>query len=481
MNTALVWLRRDLRLADNPALAHACAHHAQVVPVFIWAPDEEAPWAPGAASRWWLHHSLAALADGLAARASCLVLRCGPSLQALLALAAETGAEAVYWNRLYEPALTTRDTAVKAALRAAGLRAESFQAHLLWEPWTLATGAGEPYRVFTPFWKTASRAPVAPPRPAPGALPAPVAWPASTPLAAFELLPRIGWDAGLQAAWTPGEVGALARLGAFTDAALARYRDERDRPGLAGVSRLSPHLHFGEVSPRQVWHAVTTACAGAPLERPGGEAFLRELGWREFAHHVLFHFPHTAEQPMQERFARYPWAADATAELAAWQRGRTGYPLVDAGMRELWTSGWMHNRVRMLVASFLVKNLRIPWQDGARWFWDTLVDADLAANSLGWQWTAGCGTDAAPYFRVFNPQRQGEQFDADGRYVRRWVPELAALPERWLHAPWTLPAAEQTRTRFVPGLSYPRPLVDFAASRAAALAGFEAIRAGAAP
>ncbi len=478
MSTALVWFRRDLRLVDNPALAFACSEHAAVIPVFIRAPEEEAPWQPGAASDWWLHHSLERLAASLAACGSKLVLRRGPTGPALEALIRGTGACAVYWNRLYEPASLARDTQAKAALKASGVAAESFPGNLLWEPWTIKSGGGEPYKVFTPYWKTALNQAPEPPLAAPPRIPAPPAWPASVALATLGLLPRSRWDAGLRAAWTPGEAGALERLRAFCDQVLPGYHESRDRPGEAGVSRLSPHLHFGEVSPRQVWAAVARACAGLPLEYHGGEAYLRELGWREFAHHVLFHWPHTAEQPMQPRFAAYPWAHDTGAALEAWQRGRTGYPMVDAGMRELWATGWMHNRVRMLVASFLVKNLRIPWQQGARWFWDTLVDADLASNTLGWQWSAGCGTDAAPYFRVFNPSRQGEQFDPDGHYVRRWVPELAAVPAKWLHAPWTLPAAEQARTGFTPGLSYPRPLVDFTASRAAALAGFEAIKAG---
>jgi deoxyribodipyrimidine photo-lyase len=290
------------------------------------------------------------------------------------------------------------------------------------------------------------------------------------------LMPQAPWYGGLEDAWRPGETAAWQRLRHFCAALLDNYPHTRNQPGIDGVSRLSPHLHFGEISPRQIWHTLAQRVTGNPLGYPPAETFLRELGWREFAHYVLFYWPETPEQPMQTRFANYPWRRDYDELLAAWQQGRTGYPLVDAGMRELWHTGWMHNRVRMLVASWLVKNCRIPWQEGERWFWDTLVDADLANNALGWQWTAGCGTDAAPYFRIFNPVRQSEQFDPDGTYIRRWVPELSALPKRWLHQPWELPRAEQHELGFTPGRNYPEPTVDFARSRAEALAGFAQIK-----
>ncbi|MBS1248401.1 MAG: deoxyribodipyrimidine photolyase [Proteobacteria bacterium] len=380
----------------------------------------------------------------------------------------ETGATGVYWNRLYEPATLNRDRAVKAALRADGLIAESHQAALLIEPWTLLKADETPYQVFTPFWKAClQKLPPAVPLPIPP-LPAPDRWPYSLPLTALELLPRIRWDDGLTAAWQPGESSALAQLDWFCESALTGYAKWRDWPGRDGVSRLSPHLHFGELGPRQIWAAATEATDGDPLGDKGAETFLREIGWREFAHYVLYHWPHTPEQPLQERFAAYPWRNEYAALLDAWRKGCTGYPMVDAGMRQLWRTGWMHNRVRMLVASFLIKNCRIPWQEGARWFWDTLVDADLASNTLGWQWTAGCGTDAAPYFRIFNPIRQGEQFDPDGAYVHRWIPELAKLPASAIHQPWT----HSTQG------NYPAPVVDFAASRAEALAGYERVKAG---
>ncbi|MDG4554268.1 MAG: deoxyribodipyrimidine photo-lyase [Candidatus Competibacter sp.] len=476
MSIALVWLRRDLRLADHPALHRAATEHGCIIPVYIHAPHEDAPWEPGAASRWWLHHSLAALDRALRRRGSRLIVRRGDSLAVLRELLRETGAGAVYWNRRYEPASIARDRAVKAALREDGVRAESSRAALLVEPWTLLKPDERPFQVFTPFWKAClQRLPPAPPLPVP-ALPGPERWPDSLSLAALDLLPRIHWDDGLAAAWQPGEAGAQAQLERFRESALTDYRQWRDWPGRDGVSRLSPHLHFGEIGPRQIWATAAGATDGDPLGNQGAETYLREIGWREFAHYVLYHWPHTPEQPLRERFAAYPWREEYTDLLRAWQRGRTGYPMVDAGMRQLWRTGWMHNRVRMLAASFLVKNCRIPWREGARWFWDTLVDADLASNTLGWQWTAGCGTDAAPYFRIFNPIRQGEQFDPDGAYVRRWVPELAKLPAPILHQPWMLSAAEQQAKGFTPGLNYPNPVVDFAASRAEALAGYQRIK-----
>jgi deoxyribodipyrimidine photo-lyase len=324
--------------------------------------------------------------------------------------------------------------------------------------------------VFTPFWR-ACRAlpPPDTPRPAPGKISKPRTWPASIPLDDLELLPTIGWDAGLAAAWSPGEAGARQRLREFVAHGLTYYHEERNRPDHAGSSRLSPHLHFGEISPRQIRHAV------ARKRSTGAETFLTEIGWREFAQHVLYHFPHTADAPLRVPFRRFPWNSDRRA-LRAWQRGRTGYPIVDAGMRELWTTGWMHNRVRMIAGSFLTKDLLISWREGARWFWDTLVDADLASNTLGWQWVSGCGADAAPYFRIFNPVTQGEKFDPQGVYVRRWVPELARLPDRWIHRPWSAPVDVLGAAGVRLGRDYPRPMVDHDQARRAALAALETIR-----
>jgi len=477
--TALVWFRRELRLADNPALAMALATCRFVVPVYVHAPDEEAPWQPGAAGNAWLHRSLAALDNALRSLGSRLVIRRGPTLEALRVFAAETGATHIYWNRLYEPAVVARDRAVKQALRESGFVAESANAALLNEPWEVTRDDGSPYRVFTPFWKACQRAGIdAPPMAAPDDLPAVPESIGGLAVDALGLAPRIGWDRGFWDSWQPGEDGAHALLEHFLADAVARYDEDRNRPDLVATSRLSPHLHFGEIGPRQVVAAVrrhTAEHTAAGLVK-NAEAFVREVGWREFGHHLLWHFPHTTDAPLDERFAEFPWLENYGEVLERWQRGRTGIPIVDAGLRELWHTGWMHNRVRMLVASLLTKNLLIPWQEGARWFWDTLVDADLANNTLGWQWTAGCGADAAPYFRIFNPVLQGERFDPHGSYVARWVPELARLPAAHVYAPWSAPADTLAAAGVALGREYPEPVVDLQASRARALERFEQIK-----
>jgi deoxyribodipyrimidine photo-lyase len=472
----ILWFRRDLRLDDNPALTAALSDGAPIVPVYIHAPEEEVPWEPGAASRWWLHRSLAALDESLRARGNRLRILRGPSLESLRHLAHETGAHTIHWNRLYDPATRERDTRIKQTLRAEGLRCESHKAALLFEPWEILNGSGQPYRVFSAFWRACMRSlSVEPPCPAPETLPSipeTIAPNARLSLDSLELLPRTQWDGGLRATWTPGETGAQERACAFIATELADYGTARDRPDQPGTSRLSPHLHFGEIGPRRLLSWIITAF-GDPSQG-AAEPYVRELGWREFGYHLLHHFPHTTEAPLDGRFDRFPWATDGVeTALAAWQQGRTGIPLVDAGMRELWHTGWMHNRVRMVVASLLTKNLLIPWQTGARWFWDTLVDADLAGNTLGWQWTAGCGADAAPYFRVFNPVLQGQRFDPDGRYVRRWCPELARLPDKYLHQPWTAPQSILTAAGVRLGHDYPTPIVDLAKSRVRALAAWE--------
>ena len=475
---AIVWFRQDLRLADNPALQAACRRGGPVVPVFIWALEEEGAWPPGSASRWWLHQSLAQLAKEFHAAGAELVICRGASLAELLRVAKATGADAVFWNRRYEPAVIARDREVEAALRAAGLHTESCNGALLHEYGTIRNKAGLPFQVFTPFWKTclASGEP-SEPLPAQRRFTAPPRRPASLPLAALDLEPKVNWTSGLRAAWQPGSAGAKAELGRFLRDGLLTYAEGRNRPDVVGTSRLSPHLHFGEISPRQVWQAVRhfAESQSIPAEVWRHWQFLTELGWREFAQHLLFHFPHTPEQPLRAEFARFPWRK-SPAWLRAWQRGRTGYPLVDAGMRELWSTGWMHNRVRMVVASFLVKNLLLPWQDGSRWFWNTLVDADLANNTLGWQWTAGCGADAAPFFRIFNPISQGEKFDPEGSYVRRWVPELARLPAAWIHQPWKAPPAALAAAGVKLGRTYPRPIVSLLISRELALEAYQRIR-----
>jgi deoxyribodipyrimidine photo-lyase len=470
---ALVWFRLDLRLADNGALERALAAHPSVIPVFIWAPEEEAPWAPGGASRWWLHQSLAALEASLAARGSRLIVRRGPSTETLRQLAAETGAGAIYWNRRYEPVILARDRSLKGTLGASGLVAESCPGNLLFEPWTIRNTEREPFHVFTPFWRACLRMPTPPqPKPASGHIPAPAQWPASLAISELGLEPKVGWAAGMRQAWQPGEAGAADHLNAFLAGAVGSYATGRDCPGVTGTSRLSPYLHFGEISARQVWHALHAGPYG-----PAADLFLRQIAWREFGYHLLFHFPNTPREPFRPEFRKFTGHFDA-GKLKAWSRGRTGYPLVDAGMRELWHTGWMHNRVRMVVASFLVKHLMIPWQEGAAWFWDTLVDADLANNTLGWQWSAGCGADAAPYFRIFNPTLQGEKFDRDGDYVRRWVPELARLSSQWIQKPWKAPPPSLATARIELGKTYPLPIVEHRAARARALAAFAAMRQG---
>jgi deoxyribodipyrimidine photo-lyase len=478
MSTAIVWFRRDLRLEDNPALTLAAAQAERVIPVYLHCPAEAGECAPGAASDWWLHHSLADFDRSLRALGSRLLVRQGgESLALLQQLVEEAGAGQVYWNRCYEPAAMSRDQRIKAVLRAQGLEVKSGNAALLHEPARLHR-EGRGYKVFTPFWKALVAAGVDQPLlPTPGKLPVVPDLP-GLDIQGLNLLPRIPWDLGFHPCWTPGEAGARRSLRRFLDEGLQGYAGERDVPARPSTSRLSPHLHFGEIGPRQILRALMEKTGQPPAAdgRGDGDRFAAEVGWREFAHHLLFHYPHTVTEPMDARFAGFPWRLDYAGDLRAWQQGQTGIPLVDAGMRELWATGWMHNRVRMVVASFLTKNLLIPWQEGARWFWDTLLDADLASNSLGWQWTAGCGADAAPYFRVFNPVLQGEKFDPDGAYVRRWVPELAALPVKWLHCPWAAPAGVLDQAGVELGWDYPRPIVDLKASRERALAAFAAIK-----
>ncbi len=479
MTATIVWFRQDLRLADHPAL-HAAASRGAVVPVFVWYPQGEGAWAPGGASRWWLDRSLRALAAALARAGSPLVVCAGDPAVVLAAIAREAGATRVHFSRRAEPAAVREEERVVGALETAGLVAESFDANLLFAPEEIRTQGGLPYQVFTPFWRNCqARGEPGAPLPAPARITPPQRAPTGVSIDALELSPKIPWDAGLRAEWTPGEAGAMARLRAFTHGPMDGYALGRDLPAEERTSRLSPHLHFGEITPRQIWTAINSAAAagGAPL-RAHADKFRAEIGWREFAHHVLANLPRTAEEPLRREFRAFPWQR-SDALLAAWQRGRTGYPLVDAGMRQLWTTGWMHNRVRMVVASFLVKHLLIDWKLGARWFWETLVDADLASNTLGWQWAAGCGADAAPYFRIFNPMTQGERFDPQGTYVKRWVPELAGLPVDCIHAPWEAPPLALAAAGVELGVTYPLPVVDHVQARARALAALATISRGA--
>ena len=471
---AIWWVRLDLRLADNPALNAAVQRGSAVVPVFIWSPEEEAPWQPGAASNWWLHQSLAALDAQLRAAGSRLVIRRGPTIETLRDLLKETGATAVVWNRRYEPAVIARDKSIKETLLTEGIELESFNAALLHEPWTIQNQSGKPFQVFTPFWRHCLVKPdPAEPLQRPKQLASPARWPKSLALEELKLEPRIPWADGFRAVWQPGEAGAAAALKQFLSRAFDDYSGQRNRPDVVGTSRLSPHLHFGEISPRQVWHGLKTMAGrrGLTDAQWRGSQFLAEIGWREFAHHLLYHFPHTPTEPLRADFKKFSWRENASW-LRAWQKGRTGFPIVDAGLRELWATGWMHNRVRMIVASFLVKDLLLSWQEGARWFWDTLVDADLANNTLGWQWTAGCGADAAPFFRIFNPTTQGEKFDPDGTYIRRWCPELAKLPTKWIHQPHAAPPEILRAVGLVIGRHYPEPIVSHAIARDVALEAF---------
>ncbi len=475
----ILWFRQDLRLADNPALT-AASHGGPVLPVYILDEGNAGEWALGGASRWWLHHSLLALNKSLGGQLR--VLR-GDPLTLLSALARSSGAAGVHWNRCYEPWRLRRDKALKDALRAQSLQVESHNGSLLWEPWQVLKQDGTPYQVFTPFYRRGALQGPAPRAivPVPNALsvhraagtdPFPVG---EAAIHALGLLPSLSWDAAFYRVWTPGEEGALHRLAHFLAHGLAGYKEGRNFPARPKVSRLSPSLHFGELSPHQVWAQAQHSGIEMGVE-DDLDCFQSELGWREFSYTQLFHHPDLMREPLQEKFTRFPWQENA-AQLRAWQQGLTGYPLVDAGMRELWQTGYMHNRVRMVVGSFLVKNLMMHWHHGEDWFWDCLVDADLAANSASWQWIAGCGADAAPYFRVFNPVTQSERFDPQGVYIRQYVPELAGLPDKYLHAPFAAPASVLQEAGIVLGRDYPMPIVDLKDSRERALKAFKGLSA----
>ena len=481
-NTPIVlWFRRDLRLADNPVLAKAAASGAPIVPVFVLRSDNDM----GAASRVWLHDSLARLATELHKHHLRLILRKGDPAEELARIADTVGAHHVYASHVHEPEATKREDAVTRALSSTGIDIHWSDGALLHDPETLLTKSGNtPYIVFTPFYHAfLERCEPPEPEPVPTGLTTPHTWPESLEFHGLELEPKIDWASGIRKAWTPGEKGAHEALERFTEDALKTYDHDRDRPDLPDTSRLSPYLHFGEISPRQVWHTVHDAADRHHGNRHlahSAKAYLRQIVWREFAHHLLHHFAHTASRPLHPRYAAFPWQWGGDA-LEAWKRGRTGYPIVDAGMRELWTTGWMHNRVRMVAASFLVKDLMVHWLEGARWFWDTLVDADLANNTLGWQWVAGCGADASPFFRIFNPVSQGERFDHEGDYVRRWVPELAGLSGRWIHRPWDAPSDALAKEGIVLGDTYPERIVDHAKARERALDAYEELRNGSHP
>ncbi len=470
---SIIWFRQDLRLEDNLALNAAIQRNTPLIPLYIYSSDEEEDWPLGGASKWWLHHSLKSLSEDLRQVGLNLIIRKGHARQVLEELIQSTQADALFWNRCYEPAAIKRDLLLKDHFLKMGLETKSYNASLLYEPWTVCNKQAKPFQVFTPFWKACLNMQEPP---------TPVTFNKektekmfgleSLSLNNLDLLPKIHWDTGIQSAWKPGTTSAKQILFQFIKNDINHYKKNRDRPDLLGISRLSPHLHFGEISPRTVWHTIKQLCNS---HEEGVECYLRQLGWREFAYHLLYHFPNTPNQPLRSDFEHFPWN-ESPLYLQAWQRGKTGYPFVDAGMRQLWTTGWMHNRLRMVVGSFLVKDLLIPWQRGAEWFWDTLVDADLANNTLGWQWVGGCGADAAPYFRIFNPITQGEKFDPNGIFVRQWVPELARLPNDWIHRPWEAPAKILNEAGIVLGNNYPKPIVDHSEARNKALAAFSSIK-----
>lgn len=458
----IAWFRQDLRLADNPALDAAAGR--PVLAVYVLDDEAAGAWRYGGASRWWLHHSLAALEAALRGRGGALHLARGRAEDIIPDLAARIGAAEIHAGRLTEPWARARDAAVAAQLEAAGRRLVLHTSALLHEPHTIRTGQGRPYGVYTPFARALfAKGDPAPPLPAPDALPGPDL--PGLPLEALELIPRHepDWWRDFPSHWTPGEAGAQRRLTQFMAQALRGYGEGRNLPATDRTARLSPHLRWGEISPRQVWHAARAAGA------EGDDVWLKEILWREFSHHLLWHRPEMPERPLDVRFAAFPFEPDERL-LRAWKAARTGYPIVDAGMRQLWQTGWMHNRVRMVAASLLVKHLLQPWQAGAACFWDRLVDADLASNSASWQWVAGCGADASPYFRVFNPTLQGERFDPEGDYVRAWLPALARVPKRWIHRPWEMPGG--------PPAGYPAPVVPPDAGRQRALAAYARMRAG---
>ncbi|MBR0857674.1 cryptochrome/photolyase family protein [Bradyrhizobium liaoningense] len=470
----IVWFRDDLRLSDHPALHAAAGTGAPVICLYVL--DETAGRAPGGAARWWLAQSLRALGAEIAARGGSLVLRKGPAAKIIPEVARDSGASAVHWNEIAQAPHQAVEKQLEAALAKLGVDSQSFPGDLLVHPAAIRNKEGRGLRVFTPFWRRVLWLGDPPkPLPAPKQLrPGPQL--ASEALESWKLEPsKPDWAGGLRERWTPGEVSARARLRDFLKHTARFYVGDRDRPDREGASGLSPHLRFGELSPRQVWHAARFAAAEDPAPGAGVEKFLSELGWREFCRHLLHDHPGLAGENLQANFDGFPWTRDARA-LAAWQRGRTGYPIVDAGLRELWHTGVMHNRVRMVAASFVVKHLLIDWRDGESWFWDTLVDADAGSNPANWQWVAGCGADAAPYFRIFNPVLQGEKFDPDGAYVRRWVPELQGLPAKLVHRPWQATPIELTSAGITLGKTYPQPIIDHTKGRERALLAYAKIR-----
>ncbi len=463
----IMWFRQDLRLFDNPALCQA-ARQGVILPIYIFDDENAGEYKMGAASRFWLHHSLASLDQSLDHNLS---LYQGEPLAVLLSLADHYELKGIFWNRCYEPWRIKRDQRIKTQFERQGITVNSHNGSLLWEPWDIRKDDGSPYKVFTPFYRRGclNAAPPREPLPKPKKLQLAKDMHHSITLDGLSLLPSIRWDKKLESCWNIGEHGANQRLSEFLEEGIQNYKQGRNLPAKPHVSRLSPHLHFGELSPNQVWHAARIRGDDDNIDH-----FCSELGWREFAYSQLYFNPDLPTQNLQRKFDQFPWIKDKE-KLTAWQRGETGIPMVDAGMRELWQTGYMHNRVRMIVGSFLVKNLLLSWHQGERWFWNCLVDADLASNSASWQWVAGCGADAAPYFRIFNPVTQGQKFDPEGEYTRKFVPELKALPDRYLFNPWEAPKPVLEQAYVVLGENYPSPIVDLKLSREQALHAFKSL------
>ncbi|MDM7860864.1 deoxyribodipyrimidine photo-lyase [Alteromonas sp. ASW11-36] len=469
--TTLVWFRQDLRIKDNPALSWA-VEQGDIIPLYVFDEQSDDVEPLGGASKWWLHHSLQSLQKTLKDK---LIIRKGKAADEILALAAAAGVDTIVWNRRYEPGELSRDKDIKQKLKEADYKVKSFNGSLLWEPMQILKNDGTPYKVYTPYYRNGCLGHASP------------RYPLQSPddikfsnhdvelgdVEDLALLPTLDWADDFDALWEPGEVGAAEKLSKFIENAAQQYRDQRNIPAVEGTSKLSPHLHFGEISPNQIWYSILDAFGGS--DNDNIDTYLSELGWREFSYYLLYHWPKITTDNFNKKFDQFPWLNDSNA-LVAWQRGQTGIPIVDAGMRELWQTGYMHNRVRMVVGSFLVKNLLLDWRAGAKWFWDCLLDADLAANTASWQWVAGSGADAAPYFRIFNPILQGEKFDKQGEYVKTYCPELSKLPNKYIHKPWEAPDKVLSEADVVLGKDYPNPIVDLKESRQRALSAYDEVK-----
>jgi len=477
---AIVCFRRDLRLTDNPALGAAIASGKPLILLYIFEEDTRRGRARGGASSWWLDKSLRALSQSIQKKGGTLIFRSGDPLTVLTSLMQETKADTVYWNRRYEQPARNKDTSLKASLKDKDIQVHSFNASLLTEPWTFKTGSGLYYKVFTPYWRKI-QASYTPPAPIPAPKQLTTLSLTSEDLDSWTLHPKSpDWSTGFTGHWQPGETGAHKRLKTFLEKSVDLYKDNRNRPDIiGGTSGLSAHLAFGEIGPAQIWRA-TIDHINAPKtdhsDEDNARTFLSEIAWREFSYVLLYHNENMATENYNRAFKHMPWREDP-AQYESWCKGQTGYPMVDAGMRQLWQTGWMHNRVRMIVASFLTKHLLLPWQLGEEWFWDKLVDADPASNAASWQWTSGSGADAAPYFRVFNPITQGPKFDQTGDYVRKYCPELAKLPNKYIHRPWEAPPIVLAKANVEIGVTYPAPIIDHKKGRERALAAYADLKA----